>query len=234
MILIDGQKVEGTLVSRYHSYHAPLVKDAGKWRLRSLPEPTDAGLHKRHGLQGPIDDALMEPFLIVKPTGKPLNEKVGAWASSECEHAITEWRRQFRGEARVKNDADVTDDDVKNFNLVCFGDPSSNKVLARLAGKLPAKWSADSVGVGDKAFPADHHALVLCYPNPLNPERYVVLNSGVTYREFDYTNNARQTPKLPDWAVIDTSTPATPRAPGGVPAAGFFDEHWQPKAEQPK
>ena len=26
-------------------------------------------------------------------------------------------------------------------------------------------------------------------PNPLNPKRYVVLNSGFTFREFDYLNN---------------------------------------------
>ena len=44
---------------------------------------------------------------------------------------------------------------------------------------------------------------VLIYPNPLNPKRYVVLNSGFTFREYDYLNNARQVPKLPDYAVID-------------------------------
>ena len=48
---------------------------------------------------------------------------------------------------------------------------------------------------------------MLIYPNPLNPKRYVVLNSGFTFREYDYLNNARQTPKLPDWAVIDVTTP---------------------------
>ena len=36
---------------------------------------------KRHGLQGPIDDAFMDSFLMVRPTGKPLNEKVGAWTA---------------------------------------------------------------------------------------------------------------------------------------------------------
>jgi len=58
--------------------------------------------------------------------------------------------------------------------------------------------------------------------NPLNPQRYVVLNSGFTFRELDYLNNARQTPKLPDWAVIDTATPVTATGPGKVAGAGFF------------
>jgi hypothetical protein len=67
----------------------------------------------------------------------------------------------------------------------------------------------------------------LICPNPLNPQRYVVLNSGFTFREYDYLNNARQVPKLPDFAVIDVRAPQTPRGPGAVVAAGFFDEHWQ-------
>ena len=70
---------------------------------------------------------------------------------------------------------------------------------------------------------------VLIFPNPLNPSRYVVLNSGFTFREYDYLNNARQTPKLPDWAIIDISKPVTARTPGGIAAAGFFGERWEVK-----
>ena len=72
---------------------------------------------------------------------------------------------------------------------------------------------------------------MLIYPNPLNPKRYVVLNSGFTFREYDYLNNARQVPKLPDYAVIDVSVPASSRAPGGIVAAGFFGERWELPAE---
>ena len=48
----------------------------------------DDALRKRHGLQGPIDDAFMDSFLMVRPTGKPLNDKVGAWAGKEMAHAV--------------------------------------------------------------------------------------------------------------------------------------------------
>jgi hypothetical protein len=54
-----------------------------------------------------------------------------------------------------------------------------------------------------------------------------VLNSGFTFREYDYLNNARQVPKLGDYAVIDVSTPVTSRGPGGIAAGGFFGEEWQ-------
>jgi hypothetical protein len=73
---------------------------------------------------------------------------------------------------------------------------------------------------------------VLIYPNPLNPKKYVVLNSGFTYREYDYLNNARQVPKLPDWAVLDVDQPPTSQRPAGMVAAGFFTERWELSAPQ--
>src|SRR5207249_1989702 len=117
------------------------------WTLRydqmlwaAVGKADDVSLHKRHGLQGPIDDAFMDSFLMVKPTGRPMNESVGAWADAEMKHAIDHWRRQFRGDARVKNDADITDDDIASNNLVLWGDPRSNKLLAKIADQLPIRW----------------------------------------------------------------------------------------------
>ncbi len=199
----------------------------GKWR--QVDSPDDDTLAKRHGLQGPIDDAFMDRFLMVRPTGQPLNEKVGAWAMHEMQHAIDHWRKQFRGDARVRSDDAVTESDIASSNLVLWGDPSSNKLLAKIADRLPIRWTAEGVRVGEKTYSAEHHVPLLIYPNPLNPKRYVVLNSGFTFREYDYLNNARQVPKLPDWAVLDVSVPPSSRAPGAVVAADFFDERWQLK-----
>jgi hypothetical protein len=81
--------------------------------------------------------------------------------------------------------------------------------------------------VNGQTFDAGRYVLVMIYPNPLNPTKYVVLNSGFTFREADYQNNARQTPKLPDYAVVDTQTPPGPRGWGQLPKAGFFGEKWE-------
>ena len=80
--------------------------------------------------------------------------------------------------------------------------------------------------IGRDDLRGEHHVPVLIYPNPLNPKRYVVLNSGFTFREYDYLNNARQVPKLPDFAVVDIDVPVSSRAPGGIVTAGFFTEEW--------
>jgi hypothetical protein len=217
--------MKGPLVPSDRSWVVHFRKKDKVWEV--VEKADDGTLRKRHGLQGPIDDAFMDSFLMVRPTGKPLHEKVGAWAAAEMKHAVEHWRKQFRGEARVKDDNDVTDADVAAHNLVLWGDPQSNKVLAKIADRLPVRWDAREVRLGRDMFAAEHHAPVLIYPNPLNPKRYVVLNSGFTFREYDYLNNARQVPKLPDYAVIDVRTPPSSRLPGAVAAAGFFDEEWK-------
>jgi hypothetical protein len=188
---------------------------------------SSAGLRKRHDLQGPIDDAFMDAFLFVRPTGQSRNAAIDNWVKQESGHAVEHWRRQFRGKARVKDDTAITDADIASSHLVLWGDPESNAVLKRIAERLPIRWTADRIVAGDREYPADHHALILVYPNPLNPERYVVLNSGFTFREYDYLNNARQVPKLPDWAVIDVRTPPDACHPGKVVEADFFGESWE-------
>jgi hypothetical protein len=221
-LAVDGARVEAPPVGSDRSWVVHLHKGDGGWSV--VPEAPPSG--KRHGLQGPIDDAFFDSFLMVKPTGTPLNKQVGDWAKAEMAHAVDHWRKQFRGTARVKADADVDDADIATHNLVLWGDPSSNKVLAKIADKLPVHWGPDGVKLGGKDYSADHHVALLICPNPLNPNRYVVLNSGFTFREYDYLNNARQVPKLPDFAVVDVRTPPSPRWPGKVVTAGFFDEDW--------
>jgi pimeloyl-ACP methyl ester carboxylesterase len=188
-----------------------------------------AGLRKKHGLQGPIDDGLMDSFIFVKPSGVCRNESVGKWVATEFEHAVTHWRRQMRGDVVVKLDNEITAQDIAESNLVLWGDAEANHIFAKIANKLPIRWTASEVVVGDRRFDAAFHAPIAIYPNPLNPEKYVVLNSGFTYREYDYLNNARQVPKLPDWAIVDVRVAANSRSPGKIADADFFNEQWQVK-----
>jgi hypothetical protein len=224
-VVIDGLELAGAPVLSDRSWNSHFRKIANRWTV--VPSPDDGSLRKRPGLQGPIDDAFMDSFLMVRPTRPHLNDQVGAWVTKEMTHAVDHWRRQFRGDARIKNDRDLTAADIAAHNLILWGDPGSNSVLAGVLDKLPIRWNADSLQLGDKTFPSAHHVPLLIYPNPLNPKRYLVLNSGFTFREYDYLNNARQVPKLPDFAVIDVRGPVTSRAPGQIAAAGFFGEHWQ-------
>lgn len=223
-VRIDGATLEAPAPETDRSWRVSLRKTSGRWTLANAP--TEG---KRHGLQGPIDDAFLSRFIFVLPTGTPAHPGTAERIAAEQARAITEWRRQFRGEPIVKRDTEITDADLQSANLVLWGDPASNRVLARLADRLPIRWSGTQVTVGARTFTADKHYPVLIYPNPLAPNKYVVLNSSFTFREYDYLNNARQISKLPDWAVIDVTTPADGRYPGRVAAGDFFNEAWQLK-----
>jgi hypothetical protein len=60
----------------------------------------------------------------------------------------------------------------------------------------------------------------MIYPNPLNPDRYVVLNSGHTFGEKEFKGtNALLYPRMGDWAVLNKA--------GEVVKAGLFDENWR-------
>lgn len=227
-ITLDGQKMEDATTNKEKGLHVAYVKPADKWLIVAMsPLVEKLPLEKRHGLQGPIDDAFMEPFVIVRPTGKGMNEKTAAWANNECDHAISHWQKQFRGEAPHRKDTEITDADIAQNNLILFGDPDSNAVLAKIADKLPIQWKEGKLIVGANTYDTAHHMPALIFPNPLNPTRYVVLNSGFTFREFDYLNNARQTPKFADYAVIDIDTPVNAKAPGKIVDGGFFNEQWE-------
>ncbi len=223
-VMLDGQRVEAPSVMSDRSWRVHFRREGGQWKLSERAGLE--GMAKRHALQGPIDDAFLGSFIMVTPSAN-VPGAAGERIDAEMKRAITEWRRQFRGDAVVKKDTEVTEQDIQSANLVLWGDPSTNKVLARVAAQLPVKWNGAEIALGARKFAAATHYPALIYPNPLNQRRYVVINSGFTFREYDYLNNARQISKLPDWAVVDSTTPADGRWPGKIADAGFFGERWE-------
>ena len=133
----------------------------------------------------------------------------------------------FSGRCGRKRDDEITAADIESSHLILFGDPQSNLILQSLIDRLPVTWTAKQLTLDGKSYDATTHAPVLIYPNPKNPHKYIVLNSGFTYRDYAYLNNARQVPKLPDWAVVDFKTSANSLWTGEIVEANFFDEDWR-------
>jgi hypothetical protein len=219
-VKIDGQEVTLPAASAAETV---LHRQDGTWRAG----PPPAGLRKRPGLTGPVNDAFLDGFLFVRPTGRAWHPTVGAWATAELERARHLWRALFRGDAPVKDDTAVTAEDLARSHIVLWGDPGSNRLLARLLPDLPLQWDTRTLTFRGERHDAAHHAPILIYPNPLNPAKYVVLNTGMDFRDHAYGSNSLQTPKLPDHAIIDLREPPGARWPGRIVAAGFFDEAWR-------
>ena len=119
-------------------------------------------------------------------------------------------------------------DDVERYNLILWGDRDMNPLVGPAIDAIGGvEWSAEKITIGGVNHPAAGNVLAMIYPNPRNPKRYVVFNSGPTFREGHDRTNSLQNPKLPDWAIIGLETPPTDTAPGEILEAGFFDEYWR-------
>ena len=219
--VIDGHRVSVPKSKTPHPVAFRKVR--GKWNI----DATQGTMGKHPGSTGPIDDAFMKSFLFVRPTTKPANPQVGEWVEAELAHARKMWRDVFRGEAPMVDDIHLTDQQAATNNLILWGDPRSNRTLAVLLESLPLKWNDKELIFNRKTYDASDHAPILIFPNPLNREHYVVINSGIDFRADAYGSNARQTPKLPDYAIVDLNTPPGRRWPGKIVDAGFFNESWE-------
>ena len=184
-------EIDGT---RFASSNGSFEKSAaGAWRKAANGQNA---LRKRPGLQGPIDDAFMESFLVVRPSTP----------NAAMERFLNEFAKWMRADPRTVEATAVTPTQIRDHNLILFGDAQSNAMIRRIADRLPIKVDSN---------------VAMIYPNPLNPSRYVVINSGHTFGEKEFKGtNALLFPRLGDWAILNTTE-------GSAQETGFFDEAWQ-------
>ena len=182
----------------------------------SFPPP------KRKGLCGPCEEVFDTSFLVVQGTaGRPeddaeLEEKVARFAA--------EWDAFADGLPRVKLDTEVTEQDIAQSNLVLFGRPQTNLILGQIYFRLPIRIGDHRYQIGHRGFEGENLGLVMCYPNPLNPERYVLIFSGEYWGERLDVNHKYD--MLPDFIVFTTGAFAREGDTNEHLCAGFFDINW--------
>ena len=177
-----------------------LTKHAGTWAVGVWK--TDSVV-KRHGVQGPIGDAFNGRFLAV----------YGGAADRALAIAELDAIRNppgpldIQGDFPLKAAAKVTRADVESANLILFGTPETNPVIARIAPALPSELLR-----GDSIF---------VYPNPENAARYVVVWSARLLSAPDHGVNAGWIMPLyllPDYVRVKD---------GHVASGGHFDNQWK-------
>jgi pimeloyl-ACP methyl ester carboxylesterase len=198
-VTVDGQNVEvGAAAPELR-----LSRREGKWRAGA---PADSEKPKRHGVQGPVGDAFLSRFLAV-------------YGEGDRDLAIAELDAArnppgpliLHGEFPMKAAAKVTAEDIRTANLILFGTPKSNPLLARIAGSLPRELMREEARG------------VFVYPNPLNPSRYVVVWSAKVLSSPDHGLRAGWTMPLallPDYIEVRD---------GKIVSGGHFDSDWRLK-----
>ena len=129
----------------------------------------------------------MDSFLCVRGTGQPWHEAVHNYAEESLKRFQEEWIKYMRGDLPVKDDQDVTEEDIAGRNLILFGDPSSNSLIAQVLDGLPLLWTKKEIKLGKQTYLSAEHVPVLIYPSPLSTNlHYIVLNSGHTFHAADF------------------------------------------------
>ena len=105
-----------------------------------------------------------------------------------------------------------------------FGTPDTNAIIRRLAAKLPITIGDHRYVIGAKTYEGPDLGLVMCYPNPLNPERYVLIYAGERHGEKLSVNHKHDL--LPDFIVFNTRR-FNYDDTNEHEVAGFFDMAWR-------
>ncbi|MBM3314121.1 hypothetical protein FJY70_05975, partial [candidate division WOR-3 bacterium] len=216
-VVVDGKRV-GTSYSlpRRLTFYA-----TGKGWAAGIPRARPR--RKTPGLYGPAKQAMMKPFLAVYGTADTgLADFLRQAAVQEAQR----WWLIGNGRTQVLADTEVLPESLSSYNLVLYGGAKENSITRRIAERLPIQVKAGHMRLGNQDL-GDSLAAMLVYPNPLNPERLVLVRMGT---DPDHTRLslfwgvASSGVGIPDFVIFDRSVRRYGWA--GVRAAGFFGPDW--------
>ncbi|MDP2895728.1 MAG: prolyl oligopeptidase family serine peptidase [bacterium] len=199
----------------------------------STADTLPRGLRKTAQSEGPIGHAYTSKFLLVRGTTSKTDT---ARNRLEAEKFATEWNTWMHASIWPVEDASITADDIATSNLILFGTADSNSVIREINDLLPVRIWKDRIVAGAQEYEGSNYGLYMVFPNPLNPQRYVVISHGTI--EGSHETDLEALPWYwPDYVVFDTNTvpeavvsswhPPLVYLPDAWVEAGFFDQYWR-------
>ncbi len=219
----------------------------GSWSLDASIAPPPFRLHAPGGAVALYDG---EPLLIVYGTGgSPAEQAAMKAAAVSASHSSNpRWIadggdagpdgvphfHNLYGSLNTKRDTEVTADDIARCHLVLIGTAAQNRVVARIAGRLPVQIDGAQVRTSDGAiYPFAENTAGLVYYNPDAPARlifWVAGSSADAYKPGAFipelmANQMAGAVCGADFVVMRTATPTLVCARG-------FDSRWNWVAPQ--
>ncbi|HUU28212.1 MAG TPA: prolyl oligopeptidase family serine peptidase [archaeon] len=201
------------------------VPDQGPLRLEikkgEISEDSGLSLQgpvKRKGLEGPLYETLSDRVVLVYGTAGG-----GGSTLEECLR-FCDWGELPDVHFMIKPDSLVSPGDLETSHLVLFGDELTNTLIARINEKSPVRFDGRLIVAGKESFPKDEVAFKCVFPNPLNPDKLVLLNFK---EEWDYKSSLSfrgALKMLPDYFIYRRG--ADRPFASEVLKAGFFNEEW--------
>ena len=133
----------------------------------------EQAIRKTATVEGPANHVFSDRFLLVEPTGGEGKERARARRGVAAFQGA--WERDFFGRAPAKADRAVDAADVRDAHLVLLGSPDSNSYWRTIAEKLPVKVTPNGITLRGRTHLGEEVGLLMVYPNPRNPRRYILL-----------------------------------------------------------
>ncbi|HVP57505.1 MAG TPA: prolyl oligopeptidase family serine peptidase [bacterium] len=219
-VRIDGKA--WTIGARAAAHPLVFAWRAGEFRMG---ETHTWGLTKSATSYGPIKQAYFSPFVLVYGTRG--DARTTGLLLHQARLEAMQWWIRGNGSVEILPDSEVTDSTLAADNLVLFGGPEENTLTRRLNRHLPIKLVGGHVLVGDSDLGGEGLAAEFVYPNPLNPDKLVMVHEGIGIAGLKlstYFGALSSAAGLPDYMIFDASVRTQGWA--GVRRAGFFDSAW--------
>jgi len=195
----------------------------------ALGEVCRKDLKKTPDMYGPIKAAYFTPFVLIYGT-KNENE-MQKISLNLARIEAQQWWRRANGYVCIIPDTAVTEEIIRNYNLILFGGPEVNSVTNRINRDLPITLNGNRVKIGKHTFKGGGIAVKFLYPNPLNQQKFVVVNEGTDQGGLYLTgsiNTLYAGAGIPDYLIYNRQTEIS----GDFLAAGFFDNNWSVSESQ--
>jgi len=209
LLAIDGSPVRPRPAAGLSFVRSPTGWKAGRAEPRG----------KRPGAEGPISEAVAARHIYVWGTADspPTEERDRRRAVAERAAQWSEPQSRLMLALPVRPDTEIRDRDLETASLVLFGTYQTNRVIARMAGRLPISLNPGAADYGLLyLFPAGAH--------------YVLINSGLPFwtdaeqaQRGGYRYSPRQLRLLEsfgDFILFKGSV-------ANVVAEGRFDNDWK-------
>ena len=215
---------------------------ADGWALK-LSEALAGPVRKRHGLSGPIQDVFCDPFVIVTAAHE---DPAATELWTQVAQHVFQWTKALTFASFKFISADeVTPEVIRSSNLICIGNHETHNILAQVAYQLPLVFTRTGLQVYGQPASEQVTGMVMIYPNPLNPDGYLVVCSGRPQAVAALAASILRPPylsptPLEDLVVItrdgdlplegpapDRASQAGWMAPDVPPRGAVFDNNWQ-------
>ena len=189
--------------------------------VENLNEKTVSKFFKNSKIEGPIMDAFSDRFIVVEGTIGSAQDHLNI--HNQVNAFRKAWSKSYFSDCLHKKDIEITSVDIQNSNLILFGNQFTNKIIKKIINQIPLKIEKDRIVIGDSVFNGSKLSFNMIYPNPLKPNKYVVI---IGANNIDYFQLEESDLSLNGWNDYTVKDYLSIRNNNNN-SYGYFDMIWQ-------